>query len=103
MIFIEMPVPVPGPGQIQVRIAAAFINAVDINAPGGAFGDLVTLEFPHVLGQDFAGTVTQVGPGATGYRPGDDVFGFALPRALRPLTGSRPSLSSGTGWERHPT
>ncbi|HZB30449.1 MAG TPA: NADP-dependent oxidoreductase [Streptosporangiaceae bacterium] len=93
----DVPVPRPGPGQLQVRIAAASINPADVRLPSGEFRDLVSLEFPHVPGNDFAGTVTEVGAGVTAFRPGDDIFGQAVPRALRALvSATRPSLSTGS-------
>lgn len=93
----DLPVPRPGPGQIQVRIAAASINPADVRVPGGEFRDVVPLEFPHVPGNDFAGTVSEVGPGVSGFRIGDEVFGLALPRALRAMAGAtRPSLGTGS-------
>jgi NADPH:quinone reductase-like Zn-dependent oxidoreductase len=93
----ELPEPRPGPGQIQVRIAAASINPADVRLPSGDFRDVAPLEFPHVPGNDFAGTVSQVGAGVTGYRVGDEIFGQAVPRALRAMAGAtRPSLSTGS-------
>lgn len=89
----EVPVPVPGPGQLQVRIAAASVNPADIVLPGGAFRDSTPLEFPHVPGNDFAGTVSRLGAGVTGYRVGDEIFGQSVPRALRAMAGTaRPPL-----------
>ena len=57
----DVPVPRPGPGQIQVRIAAASVNPGDIVVPGGEFRQVAPLEFPHIPGNDFAGTVTEAG------------------------------------------
>ncbi|SDG07305.1 NADPH:quinone reductase [Lentzea fradiae] len=92
----EVPVPRPGPGQIQVRIAAASINPTDVVLPGGAYRGSVELEFPHVPGNDFAGTVTEVGPGVTAFAVGDEIFGAAVPRAMRAIASkTRPSLSTG--------
>ncbi len=91
----EVPVPRPGPGQLQVRIAAASINPADVRVPSGDFPGL-GLEFPHVPGNDFAGTVSEVGPGVTAYRAGDEIFGQSVPRVLRGMAGDRPSLSTGT-------
>ncbi|QDY11266.1 NADP-dependent oxidoreductase [Micromonospora sp. HM134] len=93
----DVPVPRPGPGQIQVRIAAASINPADVRLPGGDFRDVMPLAFPHVPGNDFAGTVSEVGAGVTAYQVGDEIFGQAVPRALRAMAGAtRPSLSTGS-------
>ena len=93
----DMPVPRPGPGQIQVKIAAASVNPADIALPSGAFRDFAPLEFPHIPGNDFAGTVTEAGAGVTAYRAGEEIFGLSVPRALRAMAGAtRPSLSTGT-------
>ncbi|MGJ6967191.1 NADP-dependent oxidoreductase [Streptosporangium sp. G11] len=93
----DVPVPRPGPGQIQVRIAAASINPADVRLPSGDFRDVVPLGFPHVPGNDFAGTVSEIGAGVTAYRVGDEIFGQAVPRALRAMAGTtRPSLSTGS-------
>jgi NADPH:quinone reductase-like Zn-dependent oxidoreductase len=92
----DIPAPRPGPGQIQVRIAAASINPADVQLPSGAFREAFPLQFPHVPGNDFAGTVSEIGPGVRGYQVGDEVFGQAVPRALRAMAGTaRPSLSTG--------
>ncbi|GAB3833956.1 NADP-dependent oxidoreductase [Dactylosporangium cerinum] len=64
--------------------------------PSGRFRDVAPLSFPHVPGNDFAGTVSEVGPGVTGYAAGDEVFGYAAPRALRAMLGPRPSMSTGS-------
>ncbi|MEU0878789.1 NADP-dependent oxidoreductase [Lentzea sp. NPDC005914] len=94
-VVTDVPVPRPGPGQIQVRIAAASINPADVVLPSGEFGTV--LEFPHVPGNDFAGTVTEIGPGVTAFRPGDEIFGQAVPRVLKAMTGAKkPSLSTGS-------
>jgi NADPH:quinone reductase-like Zn-dependent oxidoreductase len=93
---VDLPVPRPGPGQVQVRIAAASINPADVRVPGGEFRDQVPLEFPYVPGNDFAGTVSEVGAGVTAYAVGDEIFGMALPRVLRAMAGARPSLSTGS-------
>lgn len=77
----DIPVPLPGPGQIQVRVRAAAINPADLRTLSGVWRELSPLVFPHVPGSDFAGTVTEVGPGVTRFVRGDEVFGTALPRA----------------------
>ncbi|HEV2634216.1 MAG TPA: NADP-dependent oxidoreductase [Actinocrinis sp.] len=92
----HVPVPRPGPGQIQVRIAAAAINPADVLLPGGELGEAVAVQFPHIPGNDFAGTVTEVGADIVAYRVGDEVFGVAIPRVLRAMAGRRPSVGTGS-------
>ena len=91
----EVPVPRPGPGQMQVRIAAASVNPADVRLPGGEFRDVVQAQFPYIPGIDFAGTVTEVSEGVAAYAVGDEVFGTAVPRVLRAMAGTRPSVGSG--------
>jgi NADPH:quinone reductase-like Zn-dependent oxidoreductase len=93
----ELPVPEPGPGQIQARIHAASLNAADVRLPRGDFRDHVRVDFPHVPGNDFAGTVTAVGDGVTAYGIGAEIFGHAIPRALAHMAGAKnPSMTTGT-------
>ncbi|MBU2670170.1 NADP-dependent oxidoreductase [Actinoplanes bogorensis] len=91
----DLPAPEAGPGQILVRITAASINPGDIVIPSGAYRAQTPLTFPHVPGNDFAGTVTAVAPDVTTYAPGDEIFGHAVPRALRALAGDKPSMTTG--------
>ncbi|MFI6070529.1 alcohol dehydrogenase catalytic domain-containing protein [Actinoplanes sp. NPDC051343] len=65
--------------------------------PRGDFRDHVQIDFPHVPGNDFAGTVTAVEEGVTAYAVGAEIFGHAIPRALRHMAGSKnPSMTTGT-------
>jgi NADPH2:quinone reductase len=97
LVLGEVPIPQPGAGQLLVRIAAATINPTDIRVITGDFGDEFPLEFPYILGNDFAGTVIETGAGVTAYRVGDEVFGQAMPRQLRAIAdlSTRPSVSTG--------
>lgn len=91
----EVPVPRPGRGQMRVRIAAASVNPADVRLPGGEFREVVEAQFPYIPGVDFAGTVTEIGEGVGEYAVGDEVFGTAVPRVLRAMAGTRPSLGTG--------
>jgi NADPH:quinone reductase-like Zn-dependent oxidoreductase len=73
----EQPVPQPGEGQILVRVRAAGVNAADVMVRAGYLKDYMEHRFPLIPGRDFAGTVEAVGPGVTGFAPGDEVFGAA--------------------------
>jgi NADPH2:quinone reductase len=83
----RLPIPEPGPGQIQVRVRAASLNPADLLMAEGTVRDLVPLDFPHVLGTDFAGRVTKLGPDVDGFAVGEEVFGFGAP----------PSFARGVG------
>jgi len=67
----DTPDPVPGPGEIVVDIHAASVNAADYKVRLGSYDS--KLKFPYILGRDFSGVVSAVGPGAD-LRVGDEVF-----------------------------
>jgi len=69
--FLDVGVPQPGEGELRVRVRAAGVNPGDWRLREGAYGTAG----PAVLGREVAGTVTAVGPGTTGFAPGDEVFG----------------------------
>ncbi|WP_034238414.1 alcohol dehydrogenase catalytic domain-containing protein, partial [Saccharomonospora iraqiensis] len=78
--LLHIDVGAPAAGQVRVRVRAAGVNPVDCKLRRGDFaegGDT----FPQRLGNEFAGTVEQVGPGVTGLAPGDDVLGFTVLQA----------------------
>ncbi|MGW1788245.1 alcohol dehydrogenase catalytic domain-containing protein [Streptomyces tubercidicus] len=59
----DLQIPRPDPGQIQLRVAAAALNGCDLDLLSGQMAEVAPLEFPHVPGSDFAGTVTEAGDG----------------------------------------
>jgi NADPH:quinone reductase-like Zn-dependent oxidoreductase len=65
--------PVVGPGEVVVEIHAASINGVDSKTRSGT--GAYKAAFPHVLGRDFSGVVSSVGPGVSDFTVGDSVFG----------------------------
>ena len=79
----DVPAPQAGPGQIRVRVTAAGLNPMDwfmtANAETAA---RFRISLPAGFGTDYAGVVDQVGAGASGYAPGDRVFGTAFSRAV---------------------
>ncbi|MGV0850694.1 type I polyketide synthase [Mycolicibacterium phlei] len=69
--LVENEVPPPPAGYVQIRVEAAGLNFRDVlNVLGLYPGD------PGRIGGDLAGTVTEVGPGVTGFEVGQRVFGF---------------------------
>src|SRR5260370_388876 len=73
--------PVPGDGQVLVRVKAAGINPSEAVIRTGAVAGLFPSTFPSGQGSDLAGVVEQVGAGAGGFFPGDEVIGFTNERA----------------------
>jgi len=71
---VELPRPAAGTNQVLVKIAASGVNPLDIKIRGGKAAH-AKQPLPAVLGLDMAGTVEEVGPGVTGFRPGDEVYG----------------------------
>ena len=67
----DAPDPVAGPGEVVVDIHAASVNAADYKVRLGGYSKLT---FPYILGRDFSGVVSAVGPGAD-LKIGDVVFG----------------------------
>jgi NADPH:quinone reductase-like Zn-dependent oxidoreductase len=78
---VEVPDPIPGEGEVLVRVKAAGINPGEAAIRTGAVRSRWPATFPSGQGSDLAGVVEQVGPGADGFEPGDEVIGFTNNRA----------------------
>jgi len=76
----DVETPVPKDDEVLVRVRAVSLNASDWEVLTGrpAYARLAGLFRPRdrVIGSDIAGLVEAVGPQATRFRPGDDVFGY---------------------------
>ena len=73
--------PVPGDRQVLVRVKAAGINPSEAVIRTGAVAQLFPSTFPSGQGSDLAGVIEEVGAGAGGFSPGDEVIGFTNKRA----------------------
>ena len=65
--------PEPGPGQVLVKVGGAGACHSDLHlleAPAGT----KSMTLPFTLGHENAGWVETMGPGATGFKPGDPVI-----------------------------
>jgi NADPH:quinone reductase-like Zn-dependent oxidoreductase len=67
--------PEPMAGQVLVRIEASGVNPLDTKIHAGQAAH-AKHPLPAILGIDLAGVVDAVGPGVTGFRPGDEVYGM---------------------------
>src|ERR1019366_6858094 len=77
----DAPDPVAGPGEAVVDIHAASVNGADYKVRVG-HGRYKLNHFPHILGRDFSGLVSQVGAGVTDFKVGVAGFGVQLAKHL---------------------
>lgn len=77
----EVPTPEPAAGEILVKVKAAGINPGEAKIREGLFHSTWPATFPSGEGSDFAGVVTKLGPGTSGFTAGDEVIGFTDKRA----------------------
>jgi len=85
--IVELPTPIPGANEVLVRIHASTVASGDWRLRSGrmprGFGLISRLVFglrrlrQPILGTEFSGTVTALGPGVTRFEVGDAVVGFA--------------------------
>lgn len=59
---------------VLIKIHAASINPLDLRVLDGEFKAIQPVKFPFILGNDFAGTVVQVGPNVKQFKAGDEVY-----------------------------
>ena len=79
LTYGDAPDPVAGPGDVVVDVHAASVNAADYKMRlGGAHYQTGGLKFPHILGRDFSGVVSAVGPDAA-LKVGDEVVVVTIP------------------------
>ncbi len=69
----DIPVPVLKPDEVMVKIHEAGVNPVDWKIREGVFSK----RLPFVLGQDFAGEITEIGKKIESFQVGARVAGFA--------------------------
>ncbi|MFA1819940.1 NADP-dependent oxidoreductase [Virgibacillus oceani] len=76
---MEFEDPQAGNGQVRVRIKSAGIQPFDcaVRSSGWTPPGL-TVSLPQILGNEFAGTIDQVGNGVTDFSVGDEVLGWEL-------------------------
>lgn len=71
----DAPKPIPAPGQVLVEVHAAGVNPVDWKIRQGYMGEKFPL--PAMLGGDFSGIIVEIGGGVSGFKKGDEVYGYA--------------------------
>jgi NADPH2:quinone reductase len=70
----ELPIPEPGPGQVLIRIEATGVNFIEVYFRKGVYKSAL----PFIPGSEAAGTVEELGPGVSGFAPGDAVASVSV-------------------------
>jgi NADPH:quinone reductase-like Zn-dependent oxidoreductase len=105
-------------GKVLVRIHAASVNPIDFKLASGVMREFMPINFPWIPGGDFSGVVEEVGPGVTGLKKGDAVYGdasgggayadfyagpatmiAAKPRRLSHIEAASVPLAAQTAWQ----
>jgi alcohol dehydrogenase len=73
----DAPMPKAGANQVLVEVHAASANPFDWKVRAGYMKDFIPINFPAILGGDFAGAVAEIGEGVSGLSVGDEVYGQA--------------------------
>jgi NADPH2:quinone reductase len=73
LAFRDWPLPEASPGEVLVDVHAVSLNFPDVLVAAGKYQTLPPL--PFVPGKEFAGIVSSVGDGVSGFQPGDRVMG----------------------------
>jgi NADPH:quinone reductase-like Zn-dependent oxidoreductase len=75
---VDLPEPHAGPGEVRIRVAAAAVNPTDTIFRAGWYRREIEDGLPAIPGMDAAGTVDEVGEGAS-WSVGDEVMAIVLP------------------------
>jgi len=70
----EQPKPSLTENSVLVKVHAASINPLDLRVLEGEFKAILPVSFPFILGNDFAGTVVEVGSKVSQFKVGDEVY-----------------------------
>src|SRR5574341_102164 len=71
------PRPAVSRGHLLVEVYAAGVNPVDWKIREGYLHQMMPLQFPATMGGDFSGVVAEIGEGVSGFKKGDEVYGYA--------------------------
>jgi NADPH2:quinone reductase len=70
LVYESVDVPAPGAGEVRIRQHAVGLNFIDVYFRNGLYK---APTMPFIAGNEASGEVTEVGPGVTGFHPGDRV------------------------------
>jgi NADPH:quinone reductase-like Zn-dependent oxidoreductase len=99
LVFDEAPTPTIAGDELLVKIESTAVNHLDRVKASGVARQILPIDLPWIPGHEFSGVVERVGSDATGWAPGDAVFGaneiggaYAEYLAIKPaLIARKPS------------
>jgi NADPH:quinone reductase-like Zn-dependent oxidoreductase len=62
---------------VLITVHAASLNPIDYILQSGVMKEMIPLKFPHIMGFDVSGEITEVGRTVTDFKVGDAVFARA--------------------------
>jgi NADPH:quinone reductase-like Zn-dependent oxidoreductase len=74
---VDVADPHPVGKQVRLRVKTVGVNPMDIKLRSGAMKNLLPTTFPSIPGMELAGVIDELGPDATGWKVGDEVFGWS--------------------------
>ena len=77
--YEDAPRPEPQADEVLIRVHAAGVNPIDWKIRAGHLKDILPVSFPLILGWDLSGVIEEVGPDATRFKKGDEVFSMPDP------------------------
>jgi alcohol dehydrogenase, propanol-preferring len=104
----EAPVPDPGPGEVLVEVAGNGLCHSDLAMADmpAEVGEAIGWRVPFTLGHEIGGRIAALGPGVTGFAPGDAVALVSpascgeCPLCRRGLDSACPHGGAGRGYGR---
>jgi NADPH:quinone reductase-like Zn-dependent oxidoreductase len=72
--YENAPCPEPKAGEVVIRVHAAGVNPLDWKVRAGHLKDFVRHKLPVIPGWDVSGVVEDIGPAASQFEKGDEVF-----------------------------
>ena len=73
--YEDVPVPEPKAGEVLIKVEAASLNRADIGLRKGTYR-LSADALPVIPGREFAGPIAKLGPGVSGFQPGQRIVGY---------------------------
>ena len=71
----QMPIPQPGMGEVQIKIHKTAICGTDVHIYNWDPWSQTTIKPPIIIGHEYVGEISALGPGVTGYQIGQRVSG----------------------------